>query len=261
MTRADAVGGPEGPSLLMTATITPPAGVPQLARTDPEQRRRDYLAAFSFYLGLLGRGVGRLLFVENSAADLGDFRALAERSGRADRVELIAFRGLDHPPAYGRAYGEFKLIDHAMAHSRLIEEAGPEQSVWKVTGRYILRNLAALVRGRPERFDLYCNLRRYPRPWADMFLLAWNRRAHETFLKGLYAEFREDLLMPLVPENRFYTLILAARDRLRVVPRFRGIPDLEGHRGLDNVNYAAGRGRAKYLARLVFQRGLPWLWI
>ena len=253
--------------LLLTATIAPPAGVPSLSRVDPALRRRDYMAAFEFYLGLLlGGDVDRIVLAENSGSDLGDFARMAEGEGAGDCVELIGFDGIGHPPSFGRAYGEFKLVDHAMANSRLIEEAGPEAVVWKNTGRYITRNLDRVIARRPRAFDLYCNLRSYPRPWADMYLLAWNRWGFDEFLKGICEQLRGDALMDergreFSPENRFRELIDEVRPRLKVAPRFRVIPEVEGVRGYDNRQYAEGANRAKFLARRVAHRVAPWIWI
>jgi hypothetical protein len=39
--------------LLLTATVTPPPGVPSLQRTNPAERLRDYEEALSFYLPLV----------------------------------------------------------------------------------------------------------------------------------------------------------------------------------------------------------------
>lgn len=259
--RPDSNAGAVGPILLLSATINPPAGVPHLARTDPRERRRDYLDAFRFYLGLLGEGAGGLVLAENSQADLSELRALADASGHSARVELISFRGLDHPAEFGRAYGEFKLIDHAVAQSRLISEIGPDESVWKITGRYVVKNMRHLLVGRPDTFDLYCNIRRYPTPWAEMFLFAWKRRAYDTFLRGIYPLFRHELVAPLSPENKFLEMIEAVRGRLAVVPRFRSIPQLEGRRGMDNAAHGGWNGRAKYAARVIANRVAPWLWI
>src|SRR4051812_36686201 len=108
-----------GPTLLLTATITPPPGATYLARTDPGARLRDYLWAFDFYVNLPNKVIGRIVFVENSGGDLSELRRLAEQHPEKE-IEFISFFGLDYPPEYGRGYGEFKLIDHAFDHSELL---------------------------------------------------------------------------------------------------------------------------------------------
>jgi len=56
--------------LLMTATITPRSGVPNLARTDPQKRLQHYENSLKFYLPLLNQGVDSIVFAENSNSDV-----------------------------------------------------------------------------------------------------------------------------------------------------------------------------------------------
>ena len=62
----------------------------------------EYKQALAFYCqsGLFDR----ICFCENSGEDLGPLR---ETGGSP--VELLTFDGLNYPPSYGKAYGEFKL--------------------------------------------------------------------------------------------------------------------------------------------------------
>src|SRR4051794_13494247 len=94
--------------LLLTATVRPPAGMPALARTDSDARLNDYCRGLEHYIRLLGRCLDAIVFAENSASDLSRLRDLARAAKVEDRVEFVSFDGLDHPPAYGRGYGEFK---------------------------------------------------------------------------------------------------------------------------------------------------------
>ena len=246
--------------LLLTATITPPKGVPSLARLDPDQRRVDYLRAFRFYLDMLGRPLDRIVFVENSASDLADFARVAHEVGAQDRVEFVSFYGLDYPSGYGRAYGEFMLFDHAADHSETLRGAGDDAIVWKMTGRYLTRNLPEIIATRPQTFDLYCNLRDYPARLADMYLLAWNRSGYQNIIKGLAPRLREDIRGGF-SEQVFRREVDDARRRCKVVPRFRQVPYIDGIRGYDNRNYTQQEGRAKLIARRVALRIAPWSWI
>ncbi|MFF2346144.1 hypothetical protein [Pseudarthrobacter sp. NPDC058119] len=247
----------------MTATITPPAGVPNLARTDPAQRLQDYLAALDFYLSLLDHGVDAIVVGENSGSDLSALRELAVRRGHGLRVEFISFQGLDHSPNRGRGYGEFKLVDHLMAVSTTVESHRSTAIVWKVTGRYIVRNLGKiLAQQNSDQVDLYCNLRDRPSPWADMYLLAWSSRGHDEFLHGIYKDFDEETLGS-APEVKFRELVDRARvdSSLRIVPRFRVVPYVVGLRGGDGRPYTRGRGTVKYWARVAASKVARNLWI
>lgn len=245
--------------LLLTATIDVPADARDLARRDSALRLADYLAAFDFYLGELKRGsVDALVLCENSGHALDAFAAKARAAGLAERVELISFFGLDHPARRGRGYGEFKLVDHAMSTSKLIAAAGERVRVWKVTGRYMLRNIAGLVATQPADADLYCHCRNHPIAWLDMYLMRWNRRAYDELIRGVYRALEQDHT-PTSAEQLFRAVIDRPGISARIVRRFRHVPDIEGVRGGDNRAYAAMR--RKYLVRVLANRLFPWWWI
>jgi hypothetical protein len=245
--------------VLLTATIVPPADATQLVRHDAGLRLADYLDAFDFYLGELEAGtVDGLVFCDNSAFELEPFAAMAGLPGNAGKVELVSFDGLDHPASYGRGYGEFKLVDHAMATSAVLRAADARTSIWKITGRYKIRNLRELVRTRPPDADLYCNFRNRPLRWMDMYLLAWNRTAYDEVIRGVYEELKEDA-SEFTAEQRFRSFLDNGCFSSTIVPRFRRIADIDGIRAGDNLNYAGMK--RKYYARVAANRLLPWLWI
>ncbi|MCQ3976716.1 MAG: hypothetical protein DPW09_25080 [Anaerolineae bacterium] len=136
--------------LLLSATVIPPSHVPNLVLTDPGLRLLDYERALAFYLTLIGKGVDYIVFAENSNADISRLHELVHRNGLQDRVELISFYGLDYPAEYGKGYGEFKLVDYAMSNSRLLSAEMSKAVIWKVTGRYVVKNLSEVIRQRPR---------------------------------------------------------------------------------------------------------------
>lgn len=245
--------------LLLTATVRPPVDARSLARSDPQLRLEDYLDAFAFYLAELHAGsVDGLVLCDNSGYDLARFEALARQHGLQDRVECISYRGLDHPARYGRGYGEFKLVDHAMSTSSLIAAAGRCAVVWKVTGRYKVRNIAALVASRPPRAALYCHAHDWPRPYVDLYVMAWTRAGHEEIVCGVYGRLRQDDT-PKSAERRFREVIDGRPDRARIVRRFAHVPRVDGVRAGDNRDFRDLRG--KYLLRVLAMRLLPRVWV
>ncbi|MBN8493855.1 MAG: hypothetical protein J0M00_20790 [Burkholderiales bacterium] len=246
--------------VLLTATVVPPPDVRNLARRDPKLRLQDYLQAFDFYLALLRAGsLQGLVLCENSGYDLAPFVARARAAGLARQVELIGHHGLDHPAIWGRGYGEFKLVDHAMRQSALIQAQGPAARVWKVTGRYRVPNLARLIATQPTQADLYCHCRNWPLRWTDLYLLRWNQRAYRTLIEGAYRRLQQDDT-PTSAEQHFRMLIDGPQAAgLHIVRRFRQVPRIEGVRGFDNRVYQAMR--SKWLAREFTHRVAPWLWI
>ncbi|MCX7020416.1 MAG: hypothetical protein NTY46_15790 [Candidatus Sumerlaeota bacterium] len=53
-------------------------------------------------------------------------------------------------PQYGRTYGEFRLFDHALTHSKLLAGIEPESRIWKITGRCKISNLENACDPFPE---------------------------------------------------------------------------------------------------------------
>lgn len=244
--------------LLLTATITPPAGVPLLVRTDPAERFNDYARAFAFYLARVGSTFDAIVFAENSASDIEPLRKMAADAGVADRVEFFSYNGLDHPASRGRGYGEFKLIDHVMRESRKI---GPDAFVWKCTGRYVFENIADLIRTRPD-VDLYCHCRDLPYKMCELWLLGFTSTGHSRALRGIYEGLRNDKV-PGVHSNEeigFRLLLDGFPADLRIRKRFKRTPIIHAVRGYNNVSYS-GRWTLKTLIRQCAQRVAPWLWI
>ncbi len=245
-------------TLVLTATITPPQGVTNLSRVDPNIRMDDYCRAFDFYCRLLAKGaITRLVFAENSGSDLDRLRDLAEKHDVTGKTEFICYPGLDYPPEYGRGYGEFKLIDHVMKSSLFIQNLQSHENIWKVTGRYVLRNISTIIATRPNT-DFYCHCRDIPMPWIDLFVLCWNKQAYSEFLDAIYLHLRESSLHGPC-EQGFRKLIDAKNLKSNIVKRFRTIPQLEGYRGIDGHRYETMdlKLQMRKLANIV----APWLWI
>ena len=236
--------------LLMTSTITP-ENSPELARTDPSLRLQDYELALEFNLTLLGDTLHGIVFAENSDSDISSLRGLAARHGAADRVEFLANYGRRSFPGHDRSYGEFKLLDHAMANSQLIT-AATDVIVWKVTGRYRVRNLLRMIRTAPKQFDIYCDMRNRPIPWIDLRLMAWTRAGYANVFEGVADRLGVD---PREPVLRRY--VPARAGDARIVPRYRVEPLIDGIRGWDNRAYSRGIGRLKYHARAIARMIMP----
>ena len=245
--------------LLLTATVTPPSGVPALQRTDPKQRLDDYREALAFYLPLVGTTFESIVFAENSASDIGALRQLVASSGAAGAVEFLSFNGLDHPAAYGRGYGEFKLVDYAMNHSRRLQA---DADVWKCTGRYRIKNIVELVRSRPPQADVYCHFRNYPHALCDLFLLSFNTHGFRHAIEGAYKKLRNDLNAGVHSneEIAFRTLANSFPASVRIVPRFNRTPLVDGQRGWDSSRYS-GKWHPKIALRRMASVVAPWVWI
>ena len=250
-----------GAGLLMTATLVPPPSA--VSRADPAARLADYLDALAFYLSLPNATLDRVLFVDNSDADIGPVVDAAQRLAGDKTVEVLSFQGNDHPPQRGKAYGEFRLMDYGLAHSTLF---APDDVVWKVTGRLKCLNLPALAGAAARRpFDVQCDLHNLP--WVgggrwrnnrhmDLRLFAFRRAAYDAVFRDTWRERERGF------DARFlYGRVMAARGTLRVRPRFPLQPRLQGISGRHLRDYNAGGQRLKDDVRGALRRVAPWLWL
>lgn len=245
----------------MTATVSPPPGA--VARSDLAQRLADYLAALEFYLSLPSGTVDRVVFVDNSAGDTACLEALARRVAHDKTVEIISFAGNDHPVHYGKAYGEFKLIDYGLATSQL---ARADDVFWKVTGRLRLTNLAEIAAALPRPCDLACDLRNVPFVGTgklsgsrnmDLRAFTCSMQGYRGLFDGLWRERTTGFDAEL-----FYGVVKAALGgAYRIVPRFPVQPRFAGASGRHNRQYDAGLQALKTDIRAVMRRALPWLWL
>ena len=228
--------------VLLTATITPRSAQPNLLMQDPAQRLQDYRNALDFYNGMLVGGViDAIVFAENSGYSLKPL----QDAFPDPRIEWLSSDDLDYPSTYHRGYGEFRLIDRAMAQSGLIERAGGDATIWKITGRYVIENLRNVVRFAPRRFGLYCKA---DAKWIEMSIMAWTKHGHDRLLRGAWESFAT----AMAPE-----LILAPRlarwrdEDCPVVREFVWPPLISGRRGTDGTPFTTWRARLKFKALLL----------
>lgn len=251
------------PPLLLTATITPPAGVPALARIEPADRLQDYERALAFYLALPDSVVDRVVFAENSGTDLAPIRSLVERAGGCKDVELVSFHGLDYPVEHGRAVGEMHLIDTALRRSRVLGGLDEDAPFWKITGRLRITNFARLAASAPDGAAMYADFRRIPRPWVDLRIYACTPAAFRGLLAPRVELLRQDELERAgysAPEERLFEELLPLRSSRRIVPRLRVEPIIEGFSGFGE-DYARPTRRLWSAVRGTTRRVLPGLWL
>lgn len=235
--------------LIMTATITPPLDAPGMNRKDPAVRLDDYLNALRHYLELIGPVIDAIVFVENSSSDISRLKLLAEDRGMGDRVEFLVFDGMDRPASYGRCYGEARILDFAMTHSRVIAASALNAVIYKITGRYKVMNFSRMKRSRPRVFDLYCDMRSARGYWADMRFMAWTRTGYDRCLRGISDEIREDTHNGRPGEESLFFALQRRIGNANVVSSYRREPLIDGVRGFDNVNWSHGRQRLVYWFR------------
>ncbi len=226
--------------LLLTATIQPKPQ-PQLVVADTRQRLDDYERALAHYAALLQNGViDHIVFVENSGFDL---HALA-RKYPSTGFEWISVYDLDYPTNYHRGYGEFRLVDHAFDASMKLKGMRRGDVVWKITGRYIVKNLRNVLRFAPKDVDLYCEARN---GWVEMSVMAWSRRGYELVIKAIWERFATDKAPELILAD-----VLNERQMgpLRAIRRYYWPPFIVGRRATDGSSFQGRLSRLRFALSL-----------
>jgi len=132
--------------LLLTATISPENGQSGLLIKDPRERLLEYEKALQYYYCNFDRlRLSGLIFVENSGFDLG----LISSKYPSGNFEWISAPRTSLEGGIHRGYGEFLMIDYAFGNSLNLNSMGPSDVVWKVSGRYVLKNLGRMIFLRP----------------------------------------------------------------------------------------------------------------
>jgi hypothetical protein len=245
--------------LLITSTIAPAPDTFALKVIDPVSRLAEYCTALRFYLNLLDRGlVDHIVYADNSGHPLTELQAIVDQRGHAARVEFLSF-GSTADSRYGRYFLEMNLIDTAFGLSKILSTK-TDQVIWKVTGRYVVQNIARIIATAPRGFDLYVNCRNRPMRFLDFYLVAFRSRTYPQLLGREIEAYRATGLSgEIILRNRIDDGTFGG---MKIVPRFRTPPRLTaGRRGYDGAEYSGAKESLKYLARSLANRLLPWLWI
>jgi hypothetical protein len=224
--------------LLLTATIKPNANQPDLNLTNPQERLEDYRRAMVFYADALKEGIiDGIVFVDNSGFELKTLSA----DFPSKNIEWISFYGLDYPSTYHRGYGEFKLIDFAFANSSVLKGLNESDRVWKVTGRYIIKNLKSIILYAPKKFELYCDIKNN---WLDMALIAWSIKGYERSIRGMSENFKTGMAPELILSQ-----LIKEEAKLNggIVSSYFWMPLIIGRRGADGSQFQGKFTHLKFL--------------
>jgi hypothetical protein len=136
--------------LLLSATIYPRSTI-FVQRSDPITRLTDYQIALRHWLA--EPSIDRIIFCENSGADLDPLRLIASgQNAQGKAVEFISYTAPEAEGARGKGYGELGILSHVLSHRAL---SGAEH-ILKVTGRYTIDNFNSVVADirRHEKADI-----------------------------------------------------------------------------------------------------------
>lgn len=216
--------------LLLTATIKPKAGQPGLVVYDVNTRLNEYVDALSFYAALIEKQViDGIIFAENSGTDLSELKQIFP----SDKIDWVSCYDLEYPKEYHRGYGEFRLIDFSYNNSKLLANLSDSDFVWKISGRYILKNMKAMISNKRCHPDLYS---RITDKWFELSVVGWSNRGYTTFLRGKWKLFTSDMAPELTLASELGPWQHQNASML-VVKDYQWPPYLVGRRGSDGSSY------------------------
>ncbi|OCX66415.1 hypothetical protein BFP70_05170 [Thioclava sp. SK-1] len=248
--------------LLLTGAINTSPKMANNQRSNSDLRRADYHEGLGHYIDTVPARIKTILFCENTNADLSDFEPFKARAAaRGITLELLSFQG-ETSPELGKGICEFEILD--TAYRFLAQRFARETFVWKITGRLLVKNIAAMIASRPQDADIYVDMRSVPligerlggNDWAEMRMLGYRLGTYEDLLLG------QGRRCGYVTEKGLFTLLQEARDTgAKIAPRYRVQPRFKGICGGSNKDYESFEYRMKDNIRGVARVVAPGLWL
>jgi len=179
--------------------------------------------------------------------------------------------GNNYPREFGKAYGDFKMVNYGLSHSKILL---PSDVFWKVTGRLQVKNIESLIQSAPKNYDIYCDLHNIPfvgkklvignqifdNKWMDLRLFSSTYKYYNERFRDNIDAIKESVLQGL-PKQYFYKIITKDLLTRKIVPRFAVQPIIVGYGGYCNRDYNALNKKLKNVARSILRFITPWLWL
>lgn len=255
--------------LVMTAAINP-NGMAGLSEESVRDRERQYMDTLAFYAS--EPSIRKILFVENSAWPLGRLKASVPRP---EKVSWLSLDENNFPREWGKGYGEFLLMDRAV--DALADDRSNEgRLIVKVTGRFPILNIAAMLREFAARIPLSLALDVVDHPIYDWLRLGWDGHHARTILyavttdfyrRHIHGRYREIPSRFCGAEDLMFDVWRSVREEAGVWPRFRREPRLSGFAGSGRLcvitayDYDGWMAKCKRGLRQMMRRFLPFLWM
>ncbi len=233
--------------LVMTATVTPALNA-QVKRSSPQVRLEDYKLALRFWLRYPHPAAERILFLENSGADLSELRAIAERENPLGKdVEFISLPVHEIPPGTNYGYTEMQMLDEGLTQSKL---RSATTHLIKTTGRLTfpalgkaLDRIEKQTRESSAPLELMIDCRRlgFPRHGADarVQLFACSHDFYDRVLRNANREMSQD--GPRLLEQLIFRKVIPFKDQPGHYLRFLCNIDPVGHFGFKDRRYDSVR--------------------
>ncbi len=245
--------------LLITSTIAPAADTFSLKVVNSRSRLDDYKSAFLFYCKALKKNAfERIVYVDNSGHSLDELQEIAVKEGVDSQIEFISYQSSVDPKINSRFYLEINLIDYFFKNSNLLKNY-PDSIVWKVTGRYLIKNISKIISASNDsNYDLYINCRNHPYKVVDFYLVGMSATTYSTIFSNNLELYKgttdgEIILREYVDQ--------IDKSQLKILTRFPVVPRILGTRGFDGNKYGGTKDLTKYYFRSILNVLMPSLWL
>jgi|TARA_B100001093_G_C26783511_1_gene995659 hypothetical protein len=126
--------------LILTATIDP-KGMTFLARSNVQDRYKDYFKAFNSWC--LDTNINDIIFLENSGFDLESFINIKKQFPEK-KIEIISSQvNNDFPRELGKGYGEYLSLNEIFKNSKIINNY---DFIIAVSGRHYVKNMKSIIK-------------------------------------------------------------------------------------------------------------------
>jgi len=246
--------------LVMTATITPAANA-RVKRSSPQVRLEDYKRALRFWLSYPHPAAERILFLENSGADLSELRAIAETENPLHReVEFVPLPVLEIPAGRNYGFAEMQTLDDGLSLSKLRQAT---THMIKVTGRLTFPALGkALDRLSSAPLELMIDCRKlglFRRGYdARVQLFACSHAFYDQVLRGTNREMNSSDVRLL--EHLIYRKVIPFEGQPGYYLRFPCNIDPVGYFGFKNRRYDSPRTAFSRSVRALLRTIAPDYW-
>ena len=221
--------------LVMTASIAA-AKISQLSLKDTQTRLKQYCTALQYYIKC--KKFDKIVFCDNSDYS---YRFNGERELAREKhiqLEIIKFKSdYKNVEKYGKGYGEGEILKYVIEHSQLLAE---EEYFYKVTGRLIVRNIAALIRKENEKGQFNRNL--YAFKSLDTRFWGMKKSDYIDVLMESYKSVNDD-------RGRYLEMCYKKDMENLSIPykSFRVFPIIEGYSGTAGIKYCSTKWYTKIL--------------
>lgn len=231
-----------------------------MKRCDPRLRLEDYKQALRFWLRYSHEAAARILFLENSGADLAELHEIAAHENTLlKEVEILSIPGNEIPAGSNYGYTEMELLDRGLAASRL---RGETTHMIKTTGRLTFPAIGRALDLTAKPIEVLMDFRKlgFPRRGfdANTQIFVVSHAFYDRVLRGSRVEMNSTDIRLI--EHLISRKVAPFRGRHGIYLRFPCNVEPVGVSGFTSRSYNSPRSAITQAIRAVLRRVAPDFW-